>query len=528
VRAGRGDARPAGRRSPLAGLLGVALALAGCGGGGSPGSPSPTPVPPGLMTRGPYLQHADDGLAVVWYTDVPGEGRVRYIADTGVSGEAVAPAGAARHEAVLRGLAPGVRYSYRVYSPVAPLASKSGEQEFSFRAPDPGVLRFVVFGDTGTGSPEQHAVARAIATEPLAPDLAMLVGDLIYPPASASSWDPYFFDPYRALLPAIRFYAAPGNHDYEIEGGRPFFDVLTLPRNGPAGLAPESSYWLELAGAQLIVHDTNQSATLLRQQSIPWHNELARRPATFRLVFHHHSMYSSGPNFAEAPSPQLRALMAPVYAASGVDIVFNGHDHLYERTRPVSGVIYLTTGAGGASLYARTAQNAFTLAFANNVHSYTHVEVRGRTLLLRQVDTSGQGIDALALTKPVAAADALLAFAAGGTPPAGWTGAAFDDGGWREASPRPGRLRARRAFELERSPGASDAVLRVTGACDYRVWLNGVEVASAPGTDAPPAAFAVPPGLLRAGRNALALDGFAPGGERPPSLELALVTGLPR
>ncbi len=31
------------------------------------------------MARGPYLQHADDGILVVWYTDAPGEGRARIV-----------------------------------------------------------------------------------------------------------------------------------------------------------------------------------------------------------------------------------------------------------------------------------------------------------------------------------------------------------------------------------------------------------------------------------------------------------------
>ena len=71
--------------------------------------------------------------------------------------------------------------------------------------------------------------------------------------------------------------------------------MFSLPRNGPAGLAPESSYWLERAGVQMIVHDTNQSIATLRQQSLPWHTALARQAPTFRLVFQHHTLYSSGP-----------------------------------------------------------------------------------------------------------------------------------------------------------------------------------------------------------------------------------------
>jgi hypothetical protein len=506
----------------------IAVALAGCGGGSSLTIPATALARPGLMTRGPFLQHADDGIAVVWETDAPGEGRVRYFSEDGsLTGEAAAPAGTTRREATLRGLRPGVRSSYRVFYSTGPLVSTSGEFEFSFRAPEPDVLRFVVFGDSGTGGAEQYAVARAIAAEALAQNLVMIVGDVIYPPFDASSYDTKFFAPYAALLPQLPFYAAPGNHDYEFQAGRPFFEVFTLPRNGPASLAPESSYWPERAGALLIVHDTNQSAALLRSQSIPWHTELARRPATFRIAFHHHSMYSSGPNFGEPPSPQLRALLAPVYTATGVDIVFNGHDHFYERTRPIGGVIYVTTGAGGAELYARTATNAFTLAFANDRHGYTHVELSGRTLLLRQMDTAGRGYDALALTKAVTASDPLRRFAGAGAPPRGWSATGFDDSEWPEASAAAGRLRARRGFDVARPASVSEVVLRVQGVSDYRVRLNDVEVARGDAADATRAAFGVPARLLREGRNALALEGFSIGGEAvAPSLEL--VSPAPR
>ena len=482
------------------------------------------------MTRGPYLQHADDGVTVVWYTASATEGRVRWLVNEEEPGESPSLSGlATRHEAVIAPLVPDARYSYRVYSPRGLLAGADGTVEFSFRAPEPGVERFVVFGDSGLGGPEQYAVASAIGREAPAPDLVLIVGDVIYPPADDASYDPRFFAPYRALLPAIPFYAALGNHDYEIKGGQPFFDVFTLPRNGPVGLAPESSYWLERAGVRLIVHDTNQGAATLRAQSVPWHTGITGRPATFRLVFQHHSMYSSGPSYQEYPAGALRALLTPVYTATGVDVVFNGHDHLYERTRPIDGVVYVTTGAGGAELYPRYFRNPFTLAFVNDRHSYTYVEVRERTLRLRQADTSGQQIDALEITKPVLASDALHAFAGAGSPPRGWEEATFDDSSWPEAR-RTGfvsTLRARRGFDLPRPGEAGEAFLRVRGTRDFVARLNGVAVAR--GDREPDGTFPVPLSLLRPGRNALALEGTVDGTEdAPPSLELSLVSSPPR
>ena len=223
----------------------------------------------------------------------------------------------------------------------------------------------------------------------------------------------------------------------------------------------------------------------------------------------------------------MRTLLAPLYTSTGVDVVFNGHDHLYERTRPIGGVIYVTTGAGGAELYPRYHTHAFTMAFFNDRYSYTYVEVRGRTLLLRQTDADGLGIDALALTKPVAASDTLRAFAGAGAPPRGWAEPGFDDAAWPEVA-RTGfasAVRARRGFEVARPGEVGEAVLRVRGARDFVVRLNGVTVARGGGLDEPDEVFAVPPSLLRAGANALALEGTVEGTEdAPPSLDLSLVS----
>jgi len=106
-------------------------------------------------------------------------------------------------------------------------------------------------------------------------------------------------------------------------------------------------------------------------------------------------------------------------------------------------------------------------------YGYTHVEVSGRTLRLRQMDTAGARYDELELTKPVTAADPLLSFAGAAAPPRGW----------READSR--------ATPRQR-------------------------------------ASASPGGLLRAGRNALAIEGFARSEAARSSLELVLLSSAPR
>ena len=210
------------------------LGLAACGGGGStPVDPStPTPPPFARIVRGPYLQSAPEGAATVaWYQDVAVESRVEWRPEGGSWQEAASTAGASlRYEAALGGLQVRSRYSYRVRGGAGgPMPDAAGRTEFSFRTPRPDAVKLAFMGDTGSGEPRQFDVGARLATEDPPPDAITIVGDLIYPHGEDAGYDPQFFAPYRSLLSAIPFYAALGNHDYEVEAGKALLDVCTLP-----------------------------------------------------------------------------------------------------------------------------------------------------------------------------------------------------------------------------------------------------------------------------------------------------------
>lgn len=83
-----------------------------------------------------------------------------------------------------------------------------------------------------------------------------------------------------------------------------------------------------------------------------------------------------------------------------IDIVFAGHDHSYERTRPMDGVIYIVSGNAGARLYPHKNPHDYTERFYNQRHGLTLVTIEGPRLRLRHVNVDGQEIDRLELRKP--------------------------------------------------------------------------------------------------------------------------------
>lgn len=482
------------------------------------------------VTRGPYLQAPEPGqVRVVWYTDVAAEGVLQWRIAGGAWQEARDPAGAStRQEVPLPALVPGLGHEYRL----------PDGRTFTFAAPAAG-LQMAVFGDCGSAEPGQHAVAALIARRMPAADSALIVGDVVYPSGADSDYGGRFFGPYASLLPRMVFFAALGNHDVETENGAPYLRVFTLPRNGPAALPPETAYSFERGGVHFVVHDSNLPAAKLLAQAGAWHTaDLHASGARFRVAVLHHSPWSSAENSLTSQVVALREALTPFFARSGVDLVLAGHDHTYERTRPLDGVVYVTSGNGGYELYPRRATRPETDVFYNARHGFSALTASGPLLQLEHVDIGECRVDTLQLKKPVARGDAWKLLPGLAEAPDGWTRPEFDDHAWRSGPAgfgfgAPGLvtplsellgaapvLHARIGFEVPTPGVVREALLRLRYDDGFVAWLNGEEVARRnvpagagprttasarhPGDDYE--TFALPVGLLRPGLNRLAIE----------------------
>jgi hypothetical protein len=81
-----------------------------------------------------------------------------------------------------------------------------------------------------------------------------------------------------------------------------------------------------------------------------------------------------------------------------VDLVFSGHDHDYERTVPIGGVIYVVSGGGGKDLY-EAGRSEWT-AFSRSVRHAVLVRIDGRSLSLEAIEPDGAVFDHLNLKRP--------------------------------------------------------------------------------------------------------------------------------
>lgn len=235
-------------------------------------------------------------------------------------------------------------------------------------------FRFVALGDVGTGNIGQLAIAQEMnlyfQQHPFA--LVLLAGDNIYDDGEIERVGATFGRPYRFLRQQeVPFYAVLGNHDIRTNNGVDQVNYSAFNMQG--------RYYTFTKGiVQFFALDTNDNADW--SQQIPWLKQnLAVSKATWKIVFGHHPLYSSG---AHGSSFELINLLSPLFAKYGVQLYVNGHDHNYERTQPIEGTTYLTCGGGGATIRPVgksdwTAYSAARLSFATINVDQKYLEIQG-------------------------------------------------------------------------------------------------------------------------------------------------------
>jgi predicted phosphodiesterase len=197
-------------------------------------------------------------------------------------------------------------------------------------------VRFAILGDTGTGDRRQYEVGaqltKALQIFPF--EFVIMLGDNIYGSERPQDFVKKFEQPYEGLLSQkIPFYASLGNHD---DPTQRFYKPFNM--NG------ERFYTFKKGDARFFALDSNY----MDQKQLKWlDDELARSNDRWKVAFFHHPLYSSGARHGS--EVDLRTRLEPLFVKYGLDIVFAGHEHFYERIVPQKGIYYFTQG-GSAKL----------------------------------------------------------------------------------------------------------------------------------------------------------------------------------
>ena len=197
-----------------------------------------------------------------------------------------------------------------------------------------GSFRLAVFGDAGRGSKDQFDLGAVMAEyqQAFGFDTVLLTGDNIYGADRPADMKKKFEDPYRALLDRnVKFYASLGNHD---TSNQRFY--------APFNMKGEEYYRIERDGVSIYALNSNY----LEKRQLDWLVEqLSKDPNAWRVAFFHHPPYSSGGRHGS--DEDVRTVLHPLFVKHGIDVVFTGHDHFYERVKPQDGITYFVAGAAG-------------------------------------------------------------------------------------------------------------------------------------------------------------------------------------
>lgn len=337
--------------------------------------------------RDQYVQNISTSSAVIaWMSEEPGAGFVRYGETPELEYERGDGRTGKRHAVTLSGLRPGSRYYYRVAG-----AQKTASFRTAPEEPGSG-FTFAVVGDSGTGSKAQQAVAGLL--ERMQPDLILHTGDVVYPKGDDADYDPKFFAPYRRIIGSVPIFPSLGNHDVETKNGAPYLENFHLPRNNPEDTERYHSF--DWGNAHFVALDSelyydDEGGDPGRQKA--WlERDLGETRQPWKFVFFHRPPYSSSEHGSDLV---VREDLEPILARHGVDLVFNGHDHDYERTVQIKGVTYVVTGGGGTDLY-EAGESEWT-AFSRSAHHAVRVRVDGDRLRLEAVEPNGLVVDGLDL-----------------------------------------------------------------------------------------------------------------------------------
>ncbi|MGM0578838.1 MAG: metallophosphoesterase [Myxococcota bacterium] len=346
------------------------------------------------LARAPYVQQTDaHSTHVLWTAQteapmavevtLPDGARVAHVDARADPADDEGPI--RQYVARIDGLEPDTLYCYRVLAGDVPLVERTGFAT----APGPDAhVEFAAFGDSGHGGGDQEAVYAQLRSVPL--DLAVITGDVAYPSGTLAQLEAHYFDVYEDLVASVPMFPTTGNHDYRTRSAQPFRDVFSLPDNGVEG-ASERWYSFDWGPVHFVALDTERVGPA---QAAWLEEDLAADDHPWTVVYTHEPPYSSG---YHGSNHEVREWLAPILERHGVDLVLAGHDHHYERTVPIGGVVYVVTGGGGRGTRP-TGESDFT-AFAEGVLHFLYVSADPDTLTLHAIDATGREFDSVTLTR---------------------------------------------------------------------------------------------------------------------------------
>jgi hypothetical protein len=452
----------------------------------------------------PYIQPGDgsalgehDVKVISWITDGGGEAPfiVQYGTDENCSQEGVITSVPLPIEQntyyIYRCILDELPFDSTIYYKVSEGSNVLRKASFATRSKAKASVDFIVVGDQGEIGPNAPKVAYQIGVKK--PQMGVIVGDIVYPGGRFSEYLDHYVPIYinneessptqgSPILASSTFYFVIGNHDVKErdlgkkQDGMAAFYMWQPPLNGPmdlpfilAPIGPAkivaafktaagkafpglTNYSFDNGPAHFLALDANSYVNVANPQWRSWiENDLKSSKAKWKFVFFHQPGFHTSTTHYEE---QHMRTFSPIFEACGVDVVFSGHVHNYERSKPFTfapsvdveksatalassriqkidgkftidekfdgvtntsphGIVYIITGSGGAKYYNPEFTNQpdkwkhegennwapFTTKLVADRSSFSYVSIDDNSFSLKQIDMEGNEIDSFKIEK---------------------------------------------------------------------------------------------------------------------------------
>ncbi|BBI30943.1 phosphodiester glycosidase family protein [Cohnella abietis] len=304
------------------------------------------------------------------------------------------------HKASAIGLEPGTTYVYRVGDGQGNY-SQQGAFHTAGSAEDP--LKFLYFTDSQAADQAGYTlwgntVKKALEDNPDS-KFMMHVGDMVDSGFKETEWNMWFGAVQQQLLNTT-LVAAIGNHEAMQNGNNDFMSHFNQPGNGLPSLKG-SNFSFDYGDAHFVVLNSEEKY----QEQADWlKQDLSSTNKKWKIAFFHRGPYGS-----IYDTEIVRKLWAPVFEENGVDLVMNGHDHIYLRTQMKngkkveqgSGTAYVVGGSTGPKFYSLTARPWHDKTDEEQTQMYSSVEIVGNQLTFITKTVQGRIVDQFTLQKTV-------------------------------------------------------------------------------------------------------------------------------
>ena len=241
-------------------------------------------------------------------------------------------------------------------------------------------VRFAIIGDSGTGTRSQFEVGTqmTMAQRVFPFEFVIMLGDNIYGSERPQDFAQKFEKPYAALLSAkVPFYASLGNHDDP-----------TQRYYKPFNMNGERFYTFKKGDARFFVLDSNY----MDQPQLKWLEEqLSGSNDRWKVAYFHHPLYSSGGRHGS--ETDLRTQVEPLFLKYGVDVVFAGHEHFYERIKPQKGIYYFIEGGSAKLRKGDIQKGTLTAAGFDTDFSFMLAELGKDAMQFQVLSRVGKRVD---------------------------------------------------------------------------------------------------------------------------------------